>query len=107
MRCMTEGDSQKRELAREIDCSELVTAEANCGVERLPPILGGQRTEVVEKRVEKFYFSIAAIFEAWVKRRQSRHTQRAYRRDVLTFVEFLNLAWPNEATRSWPSLWQT
>jgi site-specific recombinase XerC len=67
--------------------------------ERLPPILSGQRTAVVEKQAERFFLSIAAIFDAWVQRRQSRHTQRAYRRDVLTFGAFLGLLWPDEATR--------
>jgi hypothetical protein len=41
----------------------------------------------------------AEIFERWVARRSSRHTQRAYRQDVMDFVEFLGIRWPEESTR--------
>ncbi len=34
-----------------------------------------------------------------VARRPSHHTQRAYRRDVLSFVDFLGLIWPRDAFR--------
>src|ERR1041385_4893185 len=64
----------------------------------LPPILTGASTPAIRKRVEQFFFSIASIFESWVSRRQSPHTQRAYREDVMTFVKFLELAWPKQAT---------
>jgi integrase/recombinase XerC len=64
----------------------------------LPPILSGSSTPAVRKRVEQFYFSIASIFESWVQRRKSPHTQRAYREDVMSFVKFLGLAWPGQAT---------
>jgi len=37
------------------------------------------------------------MFESWVARRQSAHTQRAYREDVMTFVKFRDIAWPNQA----------
>lgn len=96
---MTEGEDERRELARCVESGKLALEESTGDVERLPPIIGGQRTELVEKRVARFFFSVAAIFEAWVRRRHSRHTQRAYRRDVLTFIEFLNLNWPDDATR--------
>jgi len=62
----------------------------------LPPILAGQVTPEIQERVERFYFSVAAIFETWVKRRQSRHTRRAYREDVMAFVRFIGLAWPQD-----------
>jgi integrase/recombinase XerC len=62
----------------------------------LPPILAGQFTPETQERVERFYFSVAAIFETWVKRRQSRHTRRAYREDVMAFVRFLGIAWPEQ-----------
>ncbi len=39
------------------------------------------------------------MFERWATRRGSSHTQRAYRRDVLSFVEFLGLDWPEQAER--------
>ena len=48
--------------------------------------------------MEQFYFSVASIFETWVQRRKSPHTQRAYREDVMSFVKFLEVAWPGEAT---------
>lgn len=96
---MTEGDEEKQELARVIDSGRLITVGAELDAERMPPILEGQATDVVARRVEKFFFSVAAVFEAWVRRRHSRHTQRAYRRDVMAFVEFLRLAWPRESTR--------
>ena len=65
----------------------------------LPPILVGRHTPAVEAQVGSFYGSVAEIFERWVTRRQSLHTQRAYRQDVMDFVRFLGLRWPEEATR--------
>jgi site-specific recombinase XerC len=65
----------------------------------LPPILVGRVTPAVEAQVGSFYGSVAEIFERWVTRRQSVHTQRAYRQDVMDFVEFLGLRWPDESTR--------
>jgi site-specific recombinase XerD len=69
-------------------------------VRTLPPILTGT-TPLVRRRVEQFYFSVASCFESWVKRRQSPHTQRAYREDVMAFVRFLEIAWPE---KSWELL---
>ena len=65
----------------------------------LPPILAGRHTTAVEAQVRRFYLSVGDIFERWVTRRASRHTQRAYRQDVMDFVEFLKLRWPDESTR--------
>ena len=65
----------------------------------LPPILAGRHTAAVEAQVRSFYLSVADIFERWVTRRQSLHTQRAYRQDVMDFVRFLGLRWPDESTR--------
>ncbi len=62
----------------------------------LPPILAGQFTPETQERVERFYFSVAAIFETWVKRRQSRHTRRAYREDIMAFVRFVGIKWPEQ-----------
>src|SRR5436309_10247894 len=67
------------------------------GDDMLPPILAGQFTPAIKHRVDKFYSSIAEIFEAWVTRRQSPHTQRAYREDFMTFVKFIGIRWPDEA----------
>ena len=63
---------------------------------RLPPILAEQVTVETQERVESFYFSVAAIFETWVNRRQSRHTRRAYREDVMSFIRFLGIEWPRD-----------
>lgn len=49
------------------------------------------------ERVENFYFSVASIFEAWVARRRSEHTRRAYRGDVMSFVGFMRWKWPDDA----------
>mgnify|MGYP000931705414 CR=1 FL=1 len=59
--------------------NELVVVER---AELLPPILSGGETPAVRKRVEKFFSSVADIFERWVTRRTSPHTQRAYREDI-------------------------
>jgi len=64
----------------------------------LPPIRAGRATPEVQKRVAQFYVSIATIFEAWVARRPSPHTQRAYREDVMAFVKFMGIRWPVDST---------
>src|SRR3954471_6183824 len=63
----------------------------------LPPILIGAATPTIRRRVEQFFFSVASCFEFWVKRRQSPHTQRAYREDVMAFVKFMGIKWPNDS----------
>src|SRR5947209_6958270 len=63
----------------------------------LPVILAGSFTPAVRARVEDFFSSLASIFESWVQRRQSLHTQRAYREDVMAFVKFMGLTWPDQA----------
>ncbi len=65
----------------------------------LPPILAGFSTPQIRKQTARFFYSIAEIFEAWVTRRKSRHTQRAYREDVMSFVHFLEITWPQECIR--------
>ena len=74
--------------------TQLATKKAQAG---LPAILIGTQTPVVRRRVESFFFSVASCFEAWVSRRRSPHTQRAYREDVMTFVKFMGLSWPDQA----------
>src|ERR1700712_2386495 len=54
-----------------------------------------------QERTEHFYHSVEAMLEAWVLRCNSRHTQRAYRSDILTFVRFLGLHWPDDCHRLW------
>jgi site-specific recombinase XerD len=65
----------------------------------LPPVLAGHQTPEIRVRAESFYAGVAELFERWVVRRPSPHTQRAYRRDVLSFVDFLGLGWPEDAFR--------
>ena len=64
-----------------------------------PPLLAGHETEETRQRVESFYGQVAEIFERWVTRSASQHTQRAYRWDVLTFVEFMDWVWLEEGWR--------
>ena len=93
---MGEGKPQKRNSESELLVLEKTPATVG-SVQELPPILAGSDTPRVRKRVESFYASVAEIFERWVARRESPHTQRAYRGDVMDFVEFLELRWPQEA----------
>jgi site-specific recombinase XerD len=65
----------------------------------LPPVIVGAHTPEVERRVENFFQSVAAIFEAWVNRRKSDHTRRAYRGDVMAFVAFRGWAWPEDSAK--------
>src|SRR5262249_54206843 len=65
--------------------------------EDLPPILLGHATGPARRKVNGFYNSIHEIFERWVTRRSSAHTQRAYRADVIGFVEFVGVRWPEDA----------
>ena len=72
-------------------------------VRELPPILTGNLPGRIEERVERFFLAVDQIFEAWVARRASKHTQRAYRQDVMAFIAFRQIAWPDAA----PALFQT
>lgn len=63
----------------------------------LPPILAGNATPDMRQRVGQFFSSVASLFEAWVTRRKSAHTQRAYREDVMSFVAFMGINWPDQA----------
>ena len=65
----------------------------------LPPVLVGHLTPEVRRRVENFYASVADQFEAWVGRRKSPHTQRAYHQDVECFIKFMAFEWPEESWR--------
>jgi site-specific recombinase XerD len=73
-------------------------AEERDDASLLPAILAGHHTPGVADRVNKFCLSVADIFEAWVNRCHSPHTRRAYRADVMSFVEFMEIAWPEAAT---------
>jgi hypothetical protein len=51
----------------------------------LPPVIAGAFRPEIQERVENLFHSVAGIFEAWVNRRKSDHTRRAYRGDVMAF----------------------
>src|SRR5262245_44061526 len=63
----------------------------------LPPVLIGSVTPESRKRADDFFFSVGSIFEAWVNRRKSEHTRRAYRGDVMAFVQFMKWRWPEDS----------
>ncbi len=62
----------------------------------LPPVLAGHDTAEMRARVGSFYGGVAEMFERWVGRCGGKNTQRAYRHDVLDFVAFLELRWPED-----------
>lgn len=66
----------------------------------VPPILAGQVTGDVRKRVEHFLFSVASIFESWVAHGYIRYTHRVCREDVMAFVNFFGIAWPDRRSSS-------
>ena len=59
----------------------------------------GKDSSQLSKHQQRFFQSIADIFETWVSRRKNPHTQRSYRTDVMTFIEYLGIAWPDEAIK--------
>src|SRR3982751_5469734 len=65
----------------------------------LPPVLAGRSAPAVERQVQSFYAAVAEVFERWVARRESKHTRRAYRQDVMAFCEFADVRWPDDAMR--------
>jgi site-specific recombinase XerD len=72
----------------------MTTQLAHFSPDRLPPILAGRTTPVTRRHVEQFYASVAEIFDLWIARHRSIHTRRAYSQDVLSFVDFLGIKWP-------------
>jgi len=65
-------------------------------------VLAGHESPVVRAKVERFFLSVDAMLDAWVARSNNQHTQRCYRRDVMSFVKFLEIRWPEE--ESWKLL---
>lgn len=55
------------------------------------PVVVGRESAGVLADVRSFETNIGSMFERWVTRRSSPHTQRAYRRDVLSFAEFVGI----------------
>lgn len=65
----------------------------------LPPILEGRQTAEVEALADQFFTGLEQLFETWVRRRSSSQTQRAYRRDIMAFVEWMGWRWPEDSIR--------
>jgi site-specific recombinase XerD len=78
---------------------DVITLPESENLAALPPVLSGANTPEIERRVENFFHSVASIFEAWVNRRKSEHTRRAYRGDVMAFVEFCKFVWPTDSAK--------
>src|SRR5277367_1431898 len=89
----TPEDTDIEALAKDRNLTVLRAAD------ELPPVLAGHQTAEIRARAESFYAGVAELFERWVARRPSPHTQRAYRCDVLSFVDFLGIGWPEDAFR--------
>ena len=81
----------------ESDTGILLPVEADQAQAELPPVLLGHESPAVQQKVESFYISVAAMFDAWVERSSNYHTQRCYRKDVLTFIEFQGIDWPKNS----------
>jgi len=75
-----------------------VDAPAQAERKAMPAILIGHQTPELAGRIENFYSSVGRIFEDWVDRGHSPHTRRAYREDVMAFVEFMRIDWPQDST---------
>jgi site-specific recombinase XerD len=78
---------------------DVVTLPESENLPALPPVIAGANTPEIAARVENFFHSVASIFEAWVNRRTSEHTRRAYRGDVMAFAEFCKFAWPDDSAK--------
>ena len=57
----------------------------------LPTIHLEHDSAIARRNIEHFVGGIAAMFEAWVARRENPNTQRAYRADVLSFAQFVGI----------------
>lgn len=55
-----------------------------------------QDSDSQDERIHSFFQAVPEIFEAWIQRRESPHTQRAYRGDVMAFVAFMGWRWPED-----------
>lgn len=87
------------ELHRSLELSPSAPLPKTIKAELLPPILIGHTTPEVQAKVAAFYLSIADIFELWIRKRRSPNTKRSYRAGVMALVDFLEIAWPTEATK--------
>lgn len=71
---------------------QLVASEEN-----LPPILDGHHSVAVQEKTQRFYLSVADMFEAWCQRSKNPNTQRAYRASVMAFIDHMEIPWPNQS----------
>jgi site-specific recombinase XerD len=72
--------------------SDVVTVPSRENLPALPPVLSGANTPEIKDAASKTSsIRSPAIFEAWVNRRKSDHTRRAYRGDVMAFVDSAGL----------------
>ena len=78
---------------------EVLEGNRGGGTATLPPVLLGHGTPAVARAVETFYLSVDAMFDAWIARTQNPNTQRAYRQDVMSFIQFRAIRWPDESDR--------
>ena len=88
-------------MTRSTPASSAAATEAavvvRANLKPLPPVLTGHESPAIERQAESFYRSVEAMFEAWLRRTQNPNTQRAYRQDVMNFVDFLEIRWPHQA----------
>jgi hypothetical protein len=59
--------------------------------DELPLVLAGRFSPALQTSTESLYRGVAEMFERRVARRRSCHTERAYRRNVFSFVVFLGI----------------
>ena len=75
--------------------SLMVTRETALAVQRialvLPPLLVDSDTLAKHSRVERFYFSVVGLFDAWLHRCCSAHTRRTYQATITHFVRLRGL----------------
>lgn len=67
--------------------------------EMLPTVTLGTATPAILQRVQRFYLSVAELYERWLARNASTGTQRAYRQGVDGFIRFLGIIWPEQSDR--------
>lgn len=80
--------------------ADVTLPEAICSsTPELPQVLHGHSTPAIEQQLRSFVGSVASMFDAWLGRRENANTQRAYRADVMDFVVFQGIRWPEEAQR--------
>lgn len=65
----------------------------------LPPILVGDATPEMVENVKRFCLSVDQILEMFLRRVSSSETKRAYRKDIMTLIEFVGIKWPEESYR--------